>query len=221
MANYPQNDFIGGLNLINDSAKLQADEYPFLSNGRVRFNRLRPTKKPVSFESELPPFSNAQAIFGFGNYLLVFGDGKAYWRDFSANPSYFNEVSGVNLDTSVPRIYAAAFPASTINYQRKSGGSAGSLPLFGVEDSGSVAALIATDGLATTQPILILPNGTSRVTNTYAQWTNSDSNPNREYVPAGGTFPIYAGGRLYMAGRDGVGRLTKIFRSVSGRPFGS
>ena len=214
---YTFNQFVGGLNLINDSTKLGPNEYPFLSNGRVRFNKLKPTKKPSIFESELPSFTKTQAIYGYGSYLLIFGDGKAYWRDFNSTNQTFYEVNNVALDASVERIFSTAFPASTINYQRKSGTTPDADKVLGLSDIGSPAAALVTDGLVNTQPLVILPDGTARVTKNYSQWMNASNE--REYVPTGLTFPQYIGPRLYGAIRDSQGRITKLVRSVSGRPL--
>ena len=155
---------------------------------------------------------NAQGIYGAGSVLLAFFDGKAYYKDFAGTSDSFTLIQGLNLDSTVDRIYAETIPESTINFAREKIGDGNSDIIFTTPAEGSPASTIITDGI--NQPIVLYSDGQWKTTQTYAEWTKDK----REYVPVG-TFPLFIDSVLYMAGKDSNGRLTRILRSVSGRPL--
>lgn len=204
-----RSDFSGGLNtLLGDNSKIAENCYFTLFNARSLKKVIQPNKKAVA---EVVPVGTVyQGNYNFGQFRLMFVDGKAFYRDISIVGSAYNQIGGFLMSPTAPIIFAELIPGSTINYPRTLVDEASAA--YGVQyDSSplapSPAAVIAMDGI--NQPWLILADGTSRVTQNYQQWTDD----NREYVPIG-TRPMFADGVLYMVDRDGI----SILRSVSGRP---
>ena len=154
----------------------------------------------------------AQGIFGADSVLLAFFDGKAYYHDFAVNDEAFYLISGLQLDATVPFIYAVPIPGSSINFARQKFGEGNENVLFTNPTTSSPAAVFFTDGI--NQPVIIPPNGQWRLTKTFQEWTIDEP----EYVPIG-TLPVFVGVKLYMAAKDKNGRLTRILHSVSGRPL--
>lgn len=213
---YIYQNFSAGLNLGIDPAKLPEGYYPFLSLARNRFNKLKPIKLPVELTKGLPTDGvKFQGIYGFDNILVLFIDGECYYRDFNSTLDRFTRLSSVALSANVDKIYVEAIPASTVNFKRESvDGQASSSVGLNTRDSESPAALLVTDGV--NQPIVIFPDGSSRTTKTYSEWTNAIGQ--REYVPVG-IMPLFVGGILYMVAQDNQGVYNKILRSVTGRPL--
>ena len=73
-------NFNKGLDTGSDDAKLQDGAYPFLSLGRTRFNNVRPVKLPTQIIKGISG-NNFQGLYGFDNYLLLFTDGKCFYKD--------------------------------------------------------------------------------------------------------------------------------------------
>lgn len=211
---YIASDFSGGMNRQLVSTKIASNEYFYLSNGRVREGSIRPVKLPVQQTQGLPNVgTNYQGVYSAGTFLLLFVDGKAYYRDASVSTSTFTRILGLQMDANVGTIYATLIPTSYSNYLRKSTtGNASD----GVNLTSAIAAtpqgVLVQDGI--NQPWLIMSDATARVTQTYAQWTPSTP----EYVPVG-TIMMYdpSTGILFMVGIDEFGKPSVLFRSVSGR----
>ena len=212
---YNKFSFLGGLTQQLDSAKAPFDTtYRLLVNGRPRRGTIEPVNAPAEITSALPTTGNVQGLFSFDTYLLIFIDGRAYYKRFAPEEADWHIVNGLALDASVAEIYVEPIPASTVNFARSA-----------VDDSDATAGvklsspsapssqcLFVTDGVS--QPWVMFSDGTARITQTYAQWTTSS----REYVPIC-KFPMFLNGILYAVMPDSRGKFTQIVRSVSGRPL--
>jgi hypothetical protein len=200
---YTQYNFSGGLNRTFDSTKLQRNQYPLLINGRVRKNIITPTQKHV----QIPvPGGNIQGIYAFGNVLVVFISGGAFYADMTQpGMPVLNPVLGWQpFSANAPKVYACPVPTTfsffTFNQsslQQIFPGTIGAFP----------AGLICQDGVS--QPQIIFPGGSSQVLGTYDSWTMEVPN----YVPIG-TLMAFSGSKLYIVAPNG----NTIYQSVSGRP---
>lgn len=200
--------FVDGMNQQFEATKLQKTEYPLLINGRSRYNIIEPIKKP---DPQAFPIAvaNVQSIYAANTLVLAFADGKAFYKDLILN-TQFIQIPGFQMDANVASIYAELVPASTINFKRQSvNGNASSVVNLTDKIGGSPLCVLCQDGV--NQPWLIFPDGSTRITQNYNQWTVD----NREYVPVG-TFMFYgADGVLYIVSPD----KKRILRSVTGRPL--
>ena len=210
---FAQNDFSGGMRRNVDPAALQPNEYALLINGRTRYATVRTIKLPADITNELPS-GNYQGLYGYGKYLIVFIDGRAYVRNYSAANSQFYQLEGFQMDAYVPTIYAEAVEASWMNYQRKQevNNQADSPVNLFTTVAGTPSCLVCQDGI--NRPMLIFPDGNSRPAKTFGEWQNTtDANSDyREYVPVGKQM-LNFDGILYIVSPDG----TQIYRSVTGR----
>jgi hypothetical protein len=204
-----QNSFVGGLNQQIDGSRLQSNEYGLLVNGRSRFDTIEQITNPVNVTAS--GWTKVQGGYAAGTFLLVFADGKAYYRDFGAASSVFTEIVGFQMSSTVDVIYACLVPSSTINGIRKLDAALKSVEgpiLLTGNSTPSPQAIIVQDGI--NQPWIIFPNGTARVSQNYNQWTVD----NREYIPMGKQM-LWHDGILYIVSVDGL----QIYRSVTGRPM--
>lgn len=204
-----QNSFIGGLNQQIDGSRLQSNEYGLLINGRSRFDVIEQTTNPVNVT--LAGWTKIQGGYAAGSLLLVFADGKAYYRDFSVDGTTFIQVPDFQMSATADVLYACLVPSSTINGLRKLNASLKSVEgpiLLTGTSSASPQAVIVQDGV--NQPWIIFPNGTARVSLNYNQWSVA----NREYIPIGKQM-LWHDGILYIVSPDGL----QIYRSVTGRPM--
>lgn len=207
---FTQDSFEGGVNLLSLDTRIGPTQYKIGINLRSRFGYLKPVKEPIEISGGLPEeVQNVQGLYAFGDILVLFADGLAYYKtSFTDN---FIPVVGFSMDADVNRIYATAVPEASLKYLRKN--VSGSLPSAGVtlEDTTSTAtsvALVCQDGV--NQPRLILPNGTTRLAKTYAEWDTAT----REYVPVGKQM-VFFNNILFIVAADG----RSVYRSVSGRPL--
>lgn len=209
------------MNRQKDPAQLAAGEFALMLNGRLRNGGPQPITLPQDLSSILPPFHNLQGAYGFDNYLLVFADGLCWYRNYDVSDTTFQLQPGFQMSPIAPWIYACAVPNSTINYNRvptvlsdnvtivPSGG----VQLVGSLLNGSPACIVCQDG--SSQPFLILPDGTARPAQNFTQWSLTGT---REYVPIG-TFMLWINNKLYCMIKDTAGNLTMLSSSVSGRPI--
>ncbi len=216
MALYNQSIF-NKLNRRKEPTQLDQGEYALMINGRVRNGGVEPVKLPLEISSL--PAGRIQGIYGFDRYLLVFVEGRAYFRDYLISTQVFYEVQGFQMSADAPVIYACAVPASTVNQKRVPNLndddvvlSSGPVTLTTSVGS-SPACVLCQDG--TTQPFVIFTDGTARATAAYTDW----SDDNREYVPVGKQMFYSADGILYLVAQDSNGQYTLILHSVSGRPL--
>lgn len=225
---FSQSDFSGGMRRNVDPSRLDSNEYPFLSNGRTRYGKIRTIRKPKNLTPEIPG-GHYQSIFGYGTFLLVFVNGGVFVRDFFKNVNFFSLIPTFTMDADVDVIYTAAVPASWSNQQRclisnETIDNTGNIITpdtlgnskvkFFNDISGNPACLVCQDGK--NQGRLIFPDGSSRLTKTASQWQNviGTNGDEREYVPIGKQM-AYHDSILYIVSVDG----TEIYRSVTGRPL--
>lgn len=204
---YTQDSFAGGMNLLALDTKIAPNQYKVGINIRSRFGYLKPVKAPVELEFSASPIK-IQGLYAFGDILVCFADGLAYYRTSAA--AAWTQIVGFLMDTSVDYIYACAVPESSLRYNRENAANTptGTITLQNTTTAATPVALIVQDGI--NQPFLIFPDGTTRAAKTYALWDVAD----REYVPVGKQM-VYFNGILFIVSTDGK----KIYRSVSGRPL--
>lgn len=200
--------FAGGINFAVEPYKIAETEIAYLSNGRARYNSIEPIQKPLLDVNGLAGIAKFQGLYAAGRYALVFGDGKAFYKDYDAAGSAWIQIAGFQMSALVDTIYAELVPASSVNYLRKSGTTVNDSVTLNSTLAGTPQCIICQDG--TSQPQLINFDLTSRITLTYGEW----SIDNQEYVPIGKQMLFYDS-RLYIISQDG----RKIYRSVSGRPL--
>ena len=204
-----QTSFSGGMFRQYDTTRVGANQYPYLSNGRVREDIVDVIRKPL--ELALPEsVTLLQGIYAAENLVVVFGDGKAYYKDYSLVGSAFTKINGFAMSATAPYIYAEIIPTSSLNYSRKTsaGNATDPVTIFGTAAQ-SPSGLLCQDGV--TQPRLILSSGNVLVTQNYNEWTLDD----REYVPIGLQMLYGDDAVLYIVSPDGK----EIYRSVTGRPL--
>lgn len=217
---FTQDSFAGGLNQQVDPTRLQNNEYPLLVNGRTRYGVVEPVLLPANADPQGSLSGmNIQGVYSAGPFLLVFADGKAYYRNVLLPLAAFTLVTGgFTLNPLATTVWAEQIPASFMNFGRtlvEPDNILGGVKLFG-SVNGSPQCVIAQDGES--QPWLVFEDGTSRLAQTYEQW-NLDQ---REYVPVG-SMMMYLNGILYIVGDKMFQSTTlkrrQIFRSVTGRPL--
>lgn len=212
MSKFVKRNFVGGINSQTDPSKVDPTSQYYLGvNVRTRRNIAEPVAAPLEIT---PPITgHIQGVYTFDTTLLLFVGGKAYYStDEGAN---WTQVGSLQMDVDVDEIDCCLVPASSVNFVRTAPTSTTQTDnevVFGNVINASPQCLIVMDGI--TQPWIIFPDSTARITQNYNDWTST----NPEYVPIG-RFPLYYDGILYCVGRDLTGRLTQIYRSVSGRPL--
>lgn len=224
------------MNLLLDDTRLQPNQYRVGFNVRNRYDVLDEVRN--STVDPAAPSGLKQELVTFGNFLILFVAGSAYYRYYT--DTGWKQVMGFNMSTTAPRYWTKAIPVAATNYVRLSdisetggpdsvfvpnpakpvilnniaGANAGNLPGLVVQDNINQPRFIFID-LATGMP-------TCRVTQTFAQWTitfTDDTNTiilldDREYVPVGNVME-WIDGILYITSQD----QNFIYRSVSGRPL--
>lgn len=210
---FTQESFAGGMNLVDLGVKVAPDQYIIGINLRSRFGYLEAVKEPIDQTGDLPITGQViQGLYAFGEILICFIGGTAYYKDVSIDDGEWILIEGFQLSTSVTRIYAQAVPSADLLYLRQNSSTnkpEGNVILDPTNTTGtSQVALVCQDGV--NQPWLIFPDGTSRVSQGYTDWDVTA----REYIPIGKQM-VYSDGRLYIVSADG----RKIYRSVTGRPL--
>lgn len=219
-----QSSFSGGMNMSLDSSRINSDEYVYAKNIRNRFDILSPIRGPKNIDissliHRIGTFGYAQGLRIFGDYLLLFTNGRCYYIN-TENPSdTWHQVPDFQMNSRAAIIYTELVPASVMNVQRK-------LPSADNQNtdvnynssvlvSGTPQAFVCQDGIS--QPWIIYIDSfatvQSRQANTYNEWDNTPTGI-REYVPIGRMMK-YVGAILYIVSPD----QTQIYRSVSGRPL--
>lgn len=237
---YNQDSFVGGMNLLGDDSKLATNQYRVGFDLTNRFNRL--DLLPSSIIDPAIPAGIKQEMITFGNYIIVFVDGFAYYRFYTSEG--WIQIDGFQMSQTAPRYWTCPVPVSTTNYARVAATSAiatvtsadpsGTINVISLENAsgGNLPGLLVQDGV--NQPQFIFIDGStlkpvSRTTQAFSQWSitytdatnavvanDSSGNPldNREYVPVG-TSMCWVNGKLYIASPDG----NFILQSVTGRPL--
>lgn len=211
MQDFNQESFIGGLNQSIDSTRISKNEYALLINGRNRYDVITPVKLPKQvLDPSISLGVNYQGLYSAGSILIIFVDGRAYWKDQNLPGSNFNLIVGLQLDPNEPIIYAELVPNSYSNYTRipaTTGQKNTDVKLVSLV-SPSPQGMVVQDGKS--QPWFIDAQLNARELNTYSDWNLSD----REYVPIGRQM-LHFNGILYLVSANGK----LIYRSVTGRPL--
>ena len=199
-----QTTFVGGMNAFGAATEIADNEYWYLSNGRVRASDVAPIKKAVKIIT--PAGAKYQGMEVVDKYLVLFVDGKAYYKDLSVNGN-FNQIAAFQLDPVAEQLYSCLVPGTTAKDVRTASDPSSPVVLKS-NTSGTPGCLIVQDG--TSIPLLIDQGANTRQLQTYDLW-NLDS---REYVPIGRQM-IWSGDILFIMSHD----RRSIFRSVTGRPL--
>jgi hypothetical protein len=230
MPPFVQTSFKGGMNLLSDDTRIQPDQYRIGYNLRNRYDVLEPVYQSV--EDMAVPKGIMQEMVTFGNYVILFVGGNAFYRLYNATA--WHRIVNFKMDTTAPRLWTAVIPVAVTNYVRLSNPteSAGTTPdaaagirLNQVTSAfqGNQPGLLVQDNL--NQPLFIFLDPTTglpdaRITQTYGQWSfilSGDTDlteDKREYVPIGNCM-AWVDGILYVTSQD----FNFIYRSVSGRPL--
>ena len=227
MSNYTQKSFVGGINLISEDMRIQPNQYRCGFNLRNRFDSLKAVRSSV--EDVAIASGIKQEMITFGNYVIIFVAGRAYYRLFSATG--WKQIAGFKMSTTAPRFWTCPVPVSATNYLRYAdvsdngggnepdGAKAIKLGAYSGTFNGDVSGLLVQDNIS--QPMFLYVNPTTgvpaaRTTQTYAQWRLQDAQgrDRREYVPIGNSM-AWVDGVLYIVSQD----FNYLYRSVSGRPL--
>lgn len=231
---YNQTSFSGGMNLLGDDSRLQPDEYRIGFNLTNRNDVLDPILQ--SQKDVVLPVGLKQHIVTFGEYVIAFVSGNAYYRHYLSEA--WTQINGFRMNPEAPRYWTEVIPVGTTNYYRlavtaevdsetfvDSAKGVNTLQVTGA-NAGNLPGLIVQDNISQPQFIFISASGIpiTRTTQAFNEWSitftdehNTTVAPNgdkREYVPIGNAM-CWEDGILYIASQDG----TKIYRSVSGRPL--
>lgn len=222
---FNQVSFDGGMNFTQEGTKLADNQYILLVNGRNRLGGITPVKLPLKDMDGLPDGIVLQGVYGADTFLLVFGSGKAYYKDFSQASPIFKQILGFDMPlmpdddyTEYGPIYAEPVNAAEVSYQRKLKASNDNAEvLSAIAIAGSPVCIICQDGH--NQPWKIFPDATAEVSQTYDQWKmdGSEVGALQEYIPIG-KYMLWKDPILYIVAKDKTGRYTQILHSVSGRP---
>jgi hypothetical protein len=250
MSEYKQTSFSGGINLLLDDTRLPVafkykeggtpydityNQYRIGLNVRTRFDVCTPVASSVTDTNA--PAGVKQAIVSFGNYIIIFVAGNAYYR--LNTDKLWTNIVGFGMSPVAPRYWTVAVPLTTTNYGRIAVGTtptgsssatadaAGGITQiqtnFVASTFGNIPGLLVQDGLNQPQFLYIDSNGDvqCRTTQTYAEWTYTIdpstlvvSVDQREYVPVG-TYMEWYDGVLFIVDTN----YQYIYRSVSGRPL--
>jgi hypothetical protein len=246
-----QTSFKGGMNLLVDDTRPTADlegntstsnyriavnQYRIGFNVRCRYDVLEPILS--SQEDMGAPTGIKQALVTFGDYLILFVNGAAFYRSYAFTG--WSQINDFSMSTVAPRYWTIAIPVSETLFARvanpvsstqastTAASSSGGIDRVNVSGAfqGNLPGLLVQDGINQPQFIYLDSNGNPqcKVTQTYNQWdfqwisdlTSADYGTvtvdKREYVPIGTYMEIY-NGILFIVSQDGE----NIYRSVSGR----
>jgi len=243
---FKQTSFSGGLNLLLDDTRLPVsfkykegdtpydityNQYRLGVNTRTRFDVCSPINSSV--EDKLAPQGIKQAILTFGNYVILFVSGTA-WYQLNGTTGW-TQINGFLMSKTAPRYWTCAIPLTTTNYGRlanpvsstilvpSASGGINQIQTNQIAGTfGNNPGLLVQDGVSQPRFIYINSNGSvnCKITQTYNEWTYTiDSSYNvtvdkREYVPIG-TFMEWYNGILFIVDTQ----FQYIYRSVSGRPL--
>jgi hypothetical protein len=124
---FKQTSFSGGLNLLLEDSRLPVsfkykegdspydltfNQYRFASNIRTRFDVATPIKKALL--DSAAPSGIKQGIVTFGNYIILFVAGSAYYR---LNTEIgWTEIIEFRMSPTVHRYWTVVVPVTTTNY---------------------------------------------------------------------------------------------------------
>lgn len=206
-------NWLGGMNQLSDITKLKEDEYWVLINARIRKNAVEAVNLPLDVTNNLSTVGNIQDITAAGSLLVAFAGGQAFYKLTNGT---WQLITSFAMGSTTPRVFTALIPSSTVNFTRAVTSSTGTLTLGGAVGA-TPSALIVMDGVR--QPWIIFPDGNSRITGTYLNWSIAVP----EYVPVA-NFPMFYNGVLYAVTSEILTPTTgtkynQIVRSVTGAPL--
>ena len=250
---FVQTHFSSGMNLLIDDSRLPVmfeykigdnpykigyNQYRLGINVRNRYDTLNSINE--SIKDPAAPIGIKQEMVTFGNYIILFVAGLAYYRLYT--DTGWQPIVGFNMSPTAPRFWTCVIPVGTTNYVRIAAtgvtntgtkNPAGAIQLAQAEgaNAGNLPGLLVQDNINQPQFIFLDDNGNIQVrtTQTFIQWNiqytdatntivalDAQNNPldNREYVPIGNVM-TWENGVLYITSQDG----NYIYRSVSGRPL--
>lgn len=227
---YNQQSFNGGFSLLGDDSRLAPNMYRIGFNLTNRYDQMDLISSSIIDLSA--PVGLKQAVDTFGNYIIMFVAGNAYYKFYS--DTSWTIIPGFKMSSTATRYWTVDIPVSITNYLRLSvlnttmnipqanGGILSNL-VSGAA-GGNLPGLLVQDNIGQPQFIFLDVNGipTVRTTQNYSQWsitfTNANNttvtSDNREYVPIGNCM-AWSSGVLYIVSQD----FNTIYRSVSGRPL--
>lgn len=222
MSDFSQESFVGGMNLISDDTRIKTNQYRVGFNLRNRFDVLAPVHSSV--EDTAVPSGIKQELITFGNFIIIFVAGRAYYRYYSGVG--WKQIPSFQMSPDAPRYWTCAVPLATTNYIRVADAAdaasidaskAIKLLNSSAAINGNTSGLLVQDNL--NQPLFIYVDPSTglpkcRTTQTYSQWRFSETRDRREYVPIGNAM-AWVDGVLYIVSQD----FNYIYRSVSGRPL--
>lgn len=224
MGVYNQKSFAGGMNLRVDDTRLANDEYRAAFNCRNRVDTLEPILQSV--EDPAAPAGLKQGILTFGEYIIIFVAGYAYYRHYTATG--WVKIDGFRMNATAPRYWYEEIPVALTIYKRSLDATAATTINNGIviefvegASQGNLSGLLVQDNINQPQFIYLDDNGyvKCRTTQDYSQWSvdwaaYTAEKDKREYVPIGNAMK-YVDGILYIVNQQ----KTKLLRSVSGRPL--
>lgn len=231
---YNQNLFSGGMVLFGDDTQIGPNQYRIgfdLTNRNGILDTVRASQKDSA-----APVGLKQECVTFGNYIILFVAGAAYYRYYTSIG--WTRIIGFKMSPTAPRYWTCQIPVATTNYYRLAitttiSGQAFPDATAGINtlqvagaSAGNLPGLLVQDNINQPQFIFLSGAGvpTVRTTQTFSQWsltftdahntTIAPNGDNREYVPIGNVM-AWANGILFITSQD----FSKIYRSVSGRPL--
>jgi len=111
---YNQASFIGGMNMLLDDTRLQTNQYRIGFDLTNRYDALDPVL--VSVQDESVPSGNIQELVTFGEYVIVFVNGQAYYRYY--DDLTWEKIQGFNMSPTAPRLWTCSVPVGLTNYIR-------------------------------------------------------------------------------------------------------
>ncbi len=113
-SDYNQTSFAGGMNLLIDDSRLPPNQYRIAFNARNRYDRMDLVLKS-SIDGNAPR-GLMQELVSFGNFLVLFNNGLAYYRLY--NEMIWHQIANFSMSASAPRYWVEAIPVATTNYLR-------------------------------------------------------------------------------------------------------
>jgi hypothetical protein len=197
-SDYNQSSFLGGMSLLGDDTRLQPNQYRILFNSRNRYDKLDLILSSA-IDKNAPP-GVKQEMVSFGNYLILFVKGKAYYKLYT--DTNWAPIVGFAMDPTAPRYWTVGVPVAETNYFRIAASNTISIPggsslqkfpsvqnpvnINNVRGAaqGNLPGLLVQDGINQPQFIFLDGNGfpVCRVTQRFDQWAIGFNDPGNTLV---------------------------------------
>lgn len=243
---YNQESFKGGMNLLGDDTRLQPNQYRAGFDLTNRYDALDCVLTSQQ-DTSIPP-GIIQELVTFGNYLVIFVSGTAWYRLY--NTVGWTQIADFSMSTSAPRYWSCAIPVADTNYVRIAANSTTAvsdsvfLPssngpininVVAGTSEGNLPGLLVQDNINQPQFIFLDSNGypACRTTQNYQEWmivyTDATNTVVDEIAIINGLL-VSGDQREYvpigncMAWVNGILYIVSqdfnsIYRSVNGRPL--